>query len=379
MAASTYNTDYIVEALDAIYGQAQSNFFEGKSSIDNLANDEIILDLKKISQNSEKTSAVFNNIITAFAIKVTFPNLDVRYHQAGIQKQSSIKNSWFNHRGVSETIIYPWLNKNKFNGAKSGWQTRTLERPKPYMLNYDERIGHVKGEFLRIYDFLQTADSEHIQFAFLFLVEQQIHIRESKRITLATPNISNIESIINHFDSHFQYTYRGKGASRLPVLALYSILQIVSNEMQRYEYWTLKPLENHSAADSQTGSCGDIEFEDNEARLIEGIEVKHNIPIKNNLVNDVITKIAPFQLDRYYILTTHSNCKPNSELLKILNEAEQKIGCQIVVNGVLPTLRYYLRLVSEPQRIYLNYTSLLEIDESVTHEHREVWNSIILH
>jgi DNA (cytosine-5)-methyltransferase 1 len=327
---------------------------------------------------AEVASAAFNNIITGLAIKLAFNELDVRFHQTQIQESSSLKKSWFNHRGLSEKVVYPWLSLKNFSGAKSGWQTRTLERPKPYTRNYDENISYVKESFLEIYEATHEQPIDVIKSLLVYLFYKQIIIREGRVIDLATPNIDEIATIVAHLKKHIMYKYSGKGGSRLPVLAIYATLQLVSKEISRYSDLKLKKLEEHSAADSQTGSAGDIEFENKEHKIIEALEIKHGIVVTKEIIQDTGKKISPFQLNRYYVLTTADQCKPNDEQILQLQILKQKIGCQIIVNGVFPTIQYYLRLVQEPQKVYKAYTDLLATDNSVTHEHREIWNEIIL-
>lgn len=339
---------------------------------------ELISYIDDLCTKSETASAAFNNVITGLAIKLAFNELDVRYHQTQIQESSSLKRQWFNHRGLSEKVVYPWLSLKNFSGAKSGWQTRTLERPKPYTREYDENISHVKKSFLEVYEATHEQPIDVVKSLLVYLFYKQIILREGRVIDLAIPNIDEITTIVAHLKQHIMHKYSGKGGSRLPVLAIYATLQLVSNEISRYENLNLKKLEEHSAADSQTGSAGDIEFENEKNKVIEALEIKHGIVVTKELIQDTGRKISPFQLDRYFVLTTADNCKPSDEQIVQLQILKQKIGCQIIVNGVFPTIQYYLRLVREPQEVYKAYIDLLATDNSVTHEHREVWNNIIL-
>ncbi len=54
--------------------------------------------------------------------------------------------------------------------------------------------------------------------------------------------------------------------------------------------------------------------------------------------------------------------------------------CQIVTNGVIPSLKYYLRLVSQPQAFVEGYTKWLEIEyqraSGIKKEHLQVWQEI---
>ena len=236
----------------------------------------------------------------------------------------------------------------------------------------------MKAPFLEIYESTEECDISVVEQALKYLIYRQIQLREKKKITLATPNISEISKIVGHISSHIMHSYEGKGASRLPVLAIYATLKLVSNEINRFESKHLKELESHSAADSRTKSAGDIEIASEDGDLFEALEIKHGITITEDFVLDIAKKIAPFQLSRYYILTTANPSWIGHDMQVVLDQIHQKIGCEIIVNGVMPTIHYYLRLVKEPQDVYKYYTALLLEDKSVSHEHREVWNKVIL-
>ena len=165
----------------------------------------------------------------------------------------------------------------------------------------------------------------------------------------------------------------------MPVLALYAVYSVLVAQLARYEGMTLKPLEQHSAADSQTGAIGDIEVL-NEATdsIFEAIEVKHNIPLDDRLIQDAARKIMDKSVDRYYILTTHPSCEPNDELYRSIANIKSLYNCQLIANGVIPSLKYYLRLLSDPSLVFPKYVELLQSDESIKHEHRRVWNTIAI-
>lgn len=334
--------------------------------------------IEKISGLSQKASTGFTNIVTCLAIKVARPDVDVRYHQVQIQDQTD-RGAGFNFRGLSEKVVYPWLNRHTFEGAKSGWQTRTFEWPKPYMLTYDENIGDIKDPFLAVFDELEE-HGQSAKDALMHLIYLQIIQRESKRIVLSKPRTQDIQLIVNLFHQHFFYPYNAsKGASRLPVLALYAIYSLLIKQLDRFEGMELKLLEEHSAADAQTGSVGDIEVVNMKTKEVyEAVEIKHNIAINERIIQDAATKIMNKVVDRYYILTTHSSCEPNDLLSQKILQIKLLYQCQIIVNGVIPSIRYYLRLLSDPSMVFQEYIYLLETDKAVKHEHREVWNKIAI-
>lgn len=194
---------------------------------------------------------------------------------------------------------------------------------------------------------------------------------------LKVPKIDDVLKIPNLFASHFFYAYKdSKGASRLPVLALYAVYTELLKELQRYNGKMLKPLEAHSAADSQTGSIGDIEVLNTDGSAFEAVEVKHQIVVSKAIVDSVKQKIKGSRVDRYYILTTSPSHEPSAEVLAEAEKIQKLLGTQVIVNGVIPTLRYYLRLLSCPAAVLSDYVQLLQSDSAIGFEHRDVWNKI---
>ena len=69
----------------------------------------------------------------------------------------------------------------------------------------------------------------------------------------------------------------------------------------------------------------------------------------------------------------HEQDRINEEIQKIKNVH----GCQIIVNGIIDSLRYYLRLMSENSLFIEKYVDLLEQDAVIKFEHKQRWNQII--
>lgn len=334
--------------------------------------------LDALNARAQTASAVFTNIVTCLAIKVTYPDVDMRYHQVQIQDQTD-RPAGFNFRGVSEDAVYPWLNDNRFEGAKSGWQTRTLERPRPYTLDYAENIALVKQPFLNVFSGIEE-QGESADAALKYLIYKQVVKRELMSITLAVPKIDDVAAIAHLFQRHFFRRYGGaKGASRLPVLALHALYSIMVLQLKRYEGKSLRPLQLHSAADSQTGSVGDIEVSDNTSgEIFEAVEVKHNLPITEVIAADLREKVMSRNVKRYYVLTTLERSEPDAKAKAIFDNVKSMYGCQVIANGVLSTIRYYLRLLDDPSAVFPAYVALLTEDKALGHEHRSGWNEVVL-
>jgi len=52
-------------------------------------------------------------------------------------------------------------------------------------------------------------------------------------------------------------------------------------------------------------------------------------------------------------------------------------GCQVIVNGVYPTLKYYLRLMSNTVEFIDHYVECMEADDTIKFQHKKTWNDIV--
>jgi len=51
-------------------------------------------------------------------------------------------------------------------------------------------------------------------------------------------------------------------------------------------------------------------------------------------------------------------------------------GCQVIVNGIIDTIKYYLRLLQDTSNFIEKYVILVEIDKTIKYEHKIRWNEI---
>ena len=184
--------------------------------------------------------------------------------------------------------------------------------------------------------------------------------------------------------AHFFYTYKCAGASRLPVIALYSIYQLLTRDVVRFKGKKLLPIKSHIASDVRGGCVGDIEVIDEKEEYFEAIEIKHRIPITGVLIEDAFEKFKDTPIQRYYLLTTaNPNIATGEEenVKEVVARIRAKHGCEVIVNGLIPSLKYYLRLLQEPSKLLANYTKNLQEEFEKTTEvkkvHIKVWQSIV--
>ena len=57
-------------------------------------------------------------------------------------------------------------------------------------------------------------------------------------------------------------------------------------------------------------------------------------------------------------------------------KVKKEHGCQIIVNGIMATLKYYMRLISDLEVFYNSYSELINIDEELKAIHKQKWNEL---
>ncbi len=148
-----------------------------------------------------------------------------------------------------------------------------------------------------------------------------------KNINLAKPFSLPISKIAEHIAKHYKYS----GNPKILLFAIYSVYECLVKETKRFEGKQLMPLEEHTSSDKSSGRVGDIEIRDAKGRVF------------------------------------------TEEISKIL-----KIhGCQVIVNGLYPSLKYYLRLLHNTYDFIENYVENLKVDKTIKYEHKLKWNTIV--
>jgi DNA (cytosine-5)-methyltransferase 1 len=202
--------------------------------------------------------------------------------------------------------------------------------------------------------------------------------REGQKIKLARPVNLTINEIVSIIGTHFNAKYRYEGVSRLPSLSIYAIYQCLVGEVGRYSDKELLAIESHTSADQRTGRIGDIDIVDKEGNAFEGVEIKFNIPISLQMVKDAYTKFKTTPVRRYYILSTADISESDkSQIIDEIAKIREIHGCHVIVNGIIPTIKYYLRMLNDPSSFINKYVSLVELDKAVKFEHKEKWNEIL--
>ncbi len=359
------------EVVNEIYQKALE--MTSKNDYTTVLNSDIKTYVEQIVKNSETNKGLVAVLTTLLVHKIVEPEQDIRYHQA------QLKNG-FAGRVIDHNHITPFMKKVHFPAmAESGWLTRSLEQAHPYTLDYPGKIrpDTVKTAFLNIVDHVQN-QGESPRNVLIYFFKLLIKQRDSINIELAKPHSLSIAQIIVLLEKHFTYKYSCSGASRLPTLAVYAAYQCMMTEVLRYKNKILCPLESHNSADSQSGRIGDIDINNDNGTAFEGVEIKHEIQITAQLVADAYEKFKIYNTNRYYLLTTANMDSADWESINNeIKRISQIHGCQVIVNGVYSSLKYYLRLINDPAEFIDNYVELLKADETIKFQHKSVWNDLI--
>lgn len=356
-----YNESLLIKSLDEIdLTDTQKNY------------------IKSIVEKEETLKGVYTVLVTCLVYKCLYPKQDIRLHQA------NMKNG-YSGRSFDTKYITPFMKQKQFLGAmkESGWLTRSLEQNIPYNLNFPGKINNkvVKDAFLKILNDIEVKGANPQNYL-KGIFHLSIKEKEHKSVRVINPvereSSLSINEIIDFLEKHFYYKYKSRGASILPVVALYSVYECITKEIKRFGDKILQQISSHYSCDKSSGNTGDIVVINNDGSLYEVVEVKFDIAPDYIMVDDAYKKFCNTTIQRYYILSTLA---PKDDELEIIHDLVEKIkmehGCQVIINGVFPTLKYYLRLLDNTDLFMEKYIHNIQTHPEINTEHKIAWNVIM--
>lgn len=360
--------------LEQLYSKAEQNV----NIQDFGLNPEQINRVVAVVDKEETFKGVFTVLLTSLVYKCLHPEQDVRRHQA------NMKNG-YSGRSFDTKFITPFMKQKRFLGAmkESGWLTRSLEQNIPYTLEFPGKIQNkeVKSSFLGILHDIEKNAADPLAYA-LTMIAYSIKCKAKKAVVLVNPIAKETQITINKImkalHAHFYYSYKNRGASILPVVALYSIYQCIVPELKRFDGKYLDKLGSHNSCDKSSGATGDIVVKNiADDSIYEVIEVKFDIPVNAIMIEDAYKKFCDKSVQRYYLLSTVPS--PEEELPDIdetILKIREEHGCQVINNGVFPTIKYYLRLLEDTDIFIEHYVNNLTNDTEINYEHKIAWNKV---
>ena len=335
--------------------------------------------VKNITDNEETSKGVYTALFSSLTYKCLNENQDIRYHKIELE-------NGYSGRSFDTKYVTPFLKSKQFYGAmkESGWLTRSIEQPHPFTLDFPGRINNkdVKNSFLQILNDVEEKKVPAINYLKRIIKESLIN-KEKKAVKIINPinreSKLNINEIIDLLKQHFYYKYSSRGASILPVIALHSIYKCIIYELKRFEGKYLEELNSHNSSDRSSKEAGDIVVKTHVGdKLYEVVEVKFDIKPDLIMVEDAYNKIRETGIQRYYILSTvHADEEEQEKIMNRIGEIKEEHGCEIIVNGVFDTLKYYLRLLDNTDEFIYNYITALEKNTELNYEHKIAWNRIL--
>lgn len=344
------------------------------ADIDNLPK-KLMVYLENITSNIDRNKGVYTVLVTLLVHKLLHPKQDIRYFQDKM-------DNGFSARTIDTKYITPTLKElGLASMAESGWLTRSLEQPYPYTMDYKGEISGtgMKEAFLKVVDAFQK-DKKLTENLLRYILNSSILLREKNRVEIKKISKSDdvfISTIVSILEKHFTEKYDTHGGSKLPVLAFYAIYKFLIPEIGRYKKCNLAPLGSHTASDRTSKSAGDIQVMKGN-NVFEVVEVKLDKMVDITIARIAYEKIARFNPERYYILSYIGIKEEDRQSIdELIFEIKEKHGCQLIVNGLLHTLKYYLRLVSDTKGFFNEYIELVENDTELKTIHKTKLKELI--
>ncbi|WAH65082.1 hypothetical protein [Xanthomonas hortorum] len=311
--------------------------------------------------------------LTLAAYKVTESSQDIRLHKSEFP-------GGFSARSIDNAGTIPFLQENSlYYNVETHWLSQTFSFAGPYMPNLllKTQPKSTGPLMIRVVNGIEKAlnSVEFAKTVLQVIMGSLIADRNKGKVQLEKPQNLSIDQTIALLKQHFMHSYE-KNSPRLPQVAIFAIYQAILPTMDRYRGLELGILERMKAANRKSGSVGDIDVNKG-GQPFEAVEIKFQVGINRNHVAEAIQKIKTASVQRYLILSTVGIADGETdEIAKLTHNFRRSNGCEIIVNGVLDTIKYYLRLIDSPATFINLYTALVEVDPDLGYEHRLAWNEV---
>ena len=368
----------LVEAYEKALEIAEKNTFEGFKPTNTRENIDLFLD--KI----ETDKSLVQVIITSILKKIITPEQDIRVHMAKLE-------NGYSARVLDTQVTTPFFKKYfpKYANKETAFLTKATRAEIIWTLEEGKKMPFrskiLVEPFLNLMDAIQNQNLKLDNWLVYIFAKLIILTKENQVVfdeTIETADFSdvlNINTVIGMLEQHFST----KLSSRLPVIAIHAAYQQLFPTIKKYGDKILRPLNVHTSSDKH--GFGDVEIWNKNDTPFEMIEVKHNVPIDRNLIFDVVKKSENTTIERYYVLTTYKNSFLNAEEEAFINKFILKIkkerNIEVIANGIVNSLKYYLRFIDDYHQFLKTYTETLVADAQNSTEvkefHVKAWQEIL--
>lgn len=355
------------DQLEKVYCKAEL-VVNGDESFDLTDNDYIIAarDLAKLKH------AFRGAAVTLLGYKLVSPTQDIRAHKDEYA-------DGFSARTFDTRVTVPFLiEKSLPRSVESHWLTQTLSFADILTRDITLKTQPKKSGplLIEVVNFAEEITAAEVEVMLLVIFIELIKIRNKDRVILTKPKNLPIDTVKNLINNHFLTKYK-HNAPRLPQIAIYAIYMSIIGKMARFDGQNLECLQRMKSADRKSGTVGDIVVIDSGSQPIEAVEIKFEQPISDIHVCEAIEKVRGASVSRYYMLSTKGILEEDADIISSRKaDFLKQNGCEIIVNGVVDTIGYYLRLLPNTTEFLSHYADLVETDEDTGYEHRIAWNEL---
>ena len=368
----------LTEAYEKALKVAEKNTFENFEPTNIRENIDLFLD--KI----ETDKSLVQVIITSILKKIITPEQDIRVHMAKLE-------NGYSARVLDTQVTTPFFKKYfpKYANKETAFLTKATRAEIIWTLDEGKKMPFrskiLVEPFLNLMDAIQNQNLKLDNWLVYIFAKLIILTKENQVVfdeTIETADFSdvlNINTVIGMLEQHFST----KLSSRLPVIAIHAAYQQLFPTIKKYDDKILRPLNVHTSSDKH--GFGDVEIWNKNDTPFEMIEVKHNVPIDRNLIFDVVKKSENTTIERYYILTTYKNSflNPEEEIFinKFILKIKKERNIEVIANGIVNSLKYYLRFIDDYHQFLKTYTETLVADAQNSTEvkefHVKAWQEIL--
>ena len=308
-------------------------------------------------------------LMSCLLAKLDMPRVDPRKPYTEIGDEDAFSGRTYDERYLTYFIVENRLPAN----ATTAYLTPTL-RNIDYPLTSDrELVGRPRELYSNALQLLaDVADgdvaagdllAEFVRMLMLMREERESEIArmvKGRSSGEATPISS--EGIVTLIGQHLACPH----SSRLPVLVVAAAYTAAGEQLRE----RILPLNAHNAADTQTGSVGDVEIcVIGENSIVTAYEMKMKRVTRDD-IDTAVTKIAssPSEIDNYLFVSTE---EISLDVVDYAKRFYRQLGTEIAILDCLSFLKHFLHLFSRVRGSYLDaYQELVlsEPDSALNHD-----------
>lgn len=300
-------------------------------------------------------------LMSCVLAKICNPKVDIRKPYTEIPGDDTYSGRYYDERYI-EVFIHKYKLPCNLTTAYLTPAFRNIDRVLDTDLVLVGRPKDVYNAVLLVLEFVhrnieppQNVLMEIIRILLIIKSEDELRMKQLlSNLHTTDIHLLSSEDIVVLLSQHLSC----KHSSRLPVLIVASAYQAVKDCIGEVN----KKLKAHNAADSQTGSVGDIEIMlENDDKIITCYEMKDKRVTKTD-IDVAIQKISTVQdmADNYIFITTDIIEPEVSEYAKSIYE---KIGVEFAILDCIGFIKHFLHFFHRRRIAFLNIYQEMVLNE----------------